>query len=163
MGLEEKLKGYKKSVFAGQLIGGVPATYAAVSNADKIAKYIPGLEPIVNTENGLIAVGMGSNFVGDQIGTALSLLYFNWKNYKGISGKFRFIKDYANIAIRHLGSYVITYPLAYLTTKLVLATGLLTGVWAYTIPYLLESAITGLGYIASTMGYRRRTAFSHAT
>ena len=159
MGLEEKLKGYKQSVAIGQL-GGLAATAAAIyggfSYPELLANYIPFVKPFLGSPLGLFGLGMISNFIGDQIGTAASLYAFNKQRYKGISGKFRFIKDYFNLGIRHLGSYLITYPLAGVATALALGTGLLTGPLAFVLPYALESTITGLGYIASTFGYRRK-------
>ena len=169
-GLENKLKGsyngitqvkkYNTSVAIGQGIG-VAATYAGVSNAERIAKLVPGLESLTATTTGLFGLGMVSNFIGDQLGFAGSLYAFNRERYKGISGKARFAKDYFNLGVRHFGSYLIAYPLAYLTTNFVLATGLLTGALAYTLPFaIVESVITGFGYILSTLRYRRRVGYA---
>jgi hypothetical protein len=46
MGLEDKLKGYNSSVVTGQLTG-LAATAAGVLNADRIAKYIPGVDSLL--------------------------------------------------------------------------------------------------------------------
>lgn len=158
MGLEEKLKGYKTSVLLGQL-GGLAATAAAIytgfSSPELISSYIPFGQNLVNSSLGLLGLGMASNFVGDQLGTAASLYTLNHKRYKGFSGKVRFAKDYASLGIRHFGSYLITYPAAALVTGLALGTGFLTGPLAFVLPYAIESLFTGLGYIASTFGYRR--------
>ena len=165
MGLEEKLKGYKQSVAIGQL-GGPAATaatiYGGFNYPELFANYIPAAKPLLSSSLGMFGLGMISNFIGDQIGTAASLYAFNREKYKGIIGKFRFVKDYFNLGIRHLGSYFITYPLAGLATSIALGTGLLTGPLAFVLPYALESAITGLGYIASTFGYRKRLASAPA-
>ena len=159
-GLEEKLKGYNKSIAIGQL-GGLAATAAAIyggfSYPELLANYIPAVKPLLSSNLGLFGLGMISNFIGDQIGTAASLYAFNREKYRGIHGKFRFVKDYFNLGIRHFGSYLFTYPLAAGVTLAALGTGLLTGPWAFIAPYAIESIITGLGYIASTLGFRRRT------
>lgn len=158
-GLEKKLKGYEKSVAIGQL-GGLVATAAAIyggfSYPELITSYIPFGQSLVGSSLGLFGLGMVSNFIGDQIGTAASLYAYNRQSYKGISGKFRFIKDYFNLGVRHFGSYLFTYPLAAGVTLAALGTGLLTGPLAFIAPYAIESLITGLGYIASTFGYRRK-------
>ncbi len=165
-GLEKKLKGYNESVAIGQL-GGLAATAGAVYGGfaypNIIANYIPAVEPLLSSNLGLFGLGMAANFIGDQVGTAASLYAFNRQRYKGMSGKFRFAKDYFNLGIRHLGSYLFTYPLAGVATALALGTGLLTGPLAFVLPYALESTITGLGYIASTLGYRRKIASPQQT
>ena len=165
-GLEKKLKGYNKSVAIGQL-GGLAATagaiYGGLSYPELIGSYVPIAKPLLSSNLGLFGLGMAANFIGDQVGTAASLYAFNRQKYKGISGKFRFIKDYFNLGIRHLGSYLITYPLAAAATALALGTGLLTGPLAFILPYALESTITGLGYVASTLGYRKKIASPQST
>jgi len=165
-GLEKKLKGYNESVAIGQL-GGLAATTGAIYSGFQypqlLASYVPAAKPFLGSTAGLFGLGMISNFIGDQVGTAASLYAFNKQKYKGISGKFRFIKDYFNLGIRHLGSYLITYPLAGVATALALGTGLLTGSLAFVLPYALESAITGLGYMASTLGYRKKIASPQTT
>ncbi len=162
-GLEKKLKGYKKSVAIGQLAG-LGATAAGVFNADKIAGYF-GIEQLLNKSYnvfsynitpGLPILGAGLNFIGDQIGFAASLYAYNKENYKGVRGKLNFVRDFSNLSVRHLGSYFITYPLAIAASTALIATGLVTGAAATIVPYVAESLITALGYIASTMGYRKR-------
>ena len=153
-GLEGKLKGYKPSVIIGQL-GGLAATYAGVSNPQLISKYIPALQPLTTSTTRLIGLGALANFVGDQIGFATSLYTYNRDKYKGLKGKYRFVKDFGNLGIRHLGGYAITYPLAAAASYLAIATGFLTGALAITAPYVLESIITGLGYFFSTKRYRK--------
>mgnify|MGYP001586656958 CR=1 FL=1 len=159
-GLEGKLKGYEKSVLIGQL-GGLAATAAAIyggfSYPELIASYIPFGQSLVGSSLGLFGLGMVSNFIGDQLGFGASLYAYNREKYKGVSGKFNFIKDYFNLGVRHFGSYLITYPLAAGITLATLGTGLLTGPLAFIAPYAIESLITGLGYIASTLGFRRKT------
>jgi len=91
------------------------------------------------------------------IGTFSSLYALNWKKYKGKF--FSFIKDGSNLGVRHLGSYLISYPLAIAAATVAIATGLLSGPIAAIAPYVIESVITGLGYFFSTKGYRKK-AFS---
>jgi len=167
MGLEEKLKGYKTAVALGQL-GGLATTTAGVFNVDKIAKYVPGIESLLNTNYnifgynlnpGLPIIGAGLNFIGDQLGFAASLYALNKDKYKGIKGKFSFVKDAANLGVRHLGSYLFTYPLAIAASTGAVAAGLLAGPIATIAPYIIESVITGLGYMFSTKGYRK-TAYA---
>ena len=102
--------------------------------------------------------GAISNFVGDPLGFAASLYAGNRAEYKGISGKFKFLKDGFNLGVRHLGSYLVSYPLAIATSTALTATGLLTGAVATMLPYVAESVITGLGYMASTKRYRKQLA-----
>lgn len=160
-GLEGKLKGYKESVAIGQL-GGLAATaatiYGGLNYPQLISNYIPGVAPLLGSTLGLGALAAASNFIGDQIGFATSLYAYNKEKYKGLNGKLRFIKDGFNLGIRHFGSYFITYPLAIAASTAAVATGLLTGPLAFILPYAAESAITGLGYIASTLGYRKKQA-----
>ena len=162
-GLEKKLEGYKESVVLGQGAG-LAATYAGISNVDKIAKYIPGIDGLLNYNLnffgksfnlGLPVVGAALNFIGDHVGFAASLYAYNKDKYKGLKGKARFAKDFYNLSIRHLGGYAITYPLAIGASALALGTGLLTGALAVTFPYIIESVITGLGYLFSTKRYRK--------
>ena len=165
-GLEKKLKGYNKSVAVGQL-GGLAATAGAIYGGFQypqlLSNYIPPVKPLLNSSAGLFGLGIVSNFIGDQLGTAASLYAFNRQKYKGLTGKFRFIKDYFNLGIRHLGSYLITYPLAGVATALALGSGMLTGPLAFVLPYIIESTITGLGYIGSTFGYRKKMASAQPT
>lgn len=165
-GLEKKLKGYKESVAIGQGVG-LATTVAGVLNADKVANYVPGIENLLNKSYnlfgysltpGLPILAAASNFIGDQLGFAASLYAFNREKYKGISGKISFVKDGFSLGIRHLGSYLITYPLAIAASTALAATGILTGAAATIAPWILESLITGFGYIASTLGYRRKMA-----
>ena len=164
-GLEKKLKGYKKSVAIGQLAG-LGATAAGVFNADKIAGYF-GIEQLLNKSYnvfsynitpGLPILGAGLNFIGDQIGFAASLYAYNKENYKGVRGKLNFVRDFSNLSVRHLGSYLISYPLAIAASTAAIATGLLSGTIATLLPYALESLITGVGYMFSTRKYRERSA-----
>ena len=152
-GLEEKLKGYKPSVALGQA-GGLAATYFGVKYADAISKYIPSLSSIVDTTFGKIGLGAVSNFIGDHVGFAASLYAYNRDKYKGIKGKYKFVKDNLDLGVRHFGSYFITYPLAAAASYIAITTGLMTGAAAVTAPYLIESLITGLGYFFSTKKYR---------
>ena len=191
MGLEEKLKGYKKSVAIGQL-GGLAASTGAAFNLDKIASYVPGIENVLNYNIDFGAISQyapgignflgtnlgflngvnigaplviaGANFIGDQIGFAASLYALNRSSYKGLKGKSRFLKDFFNLGIRHLGSYAITYPLTIGLTSLLTATGILTGPLALIAPYVIESLATFAGYVFSTKGIRKNNpAESHAT
>ena len=164
-GLEERLKNYEFAVGLGQATG-LAATVAGITNIDKIAGYF-GFEQLLNKSYnvfgyniapGLPILGAGLNFLGDQIGFAASLYAFNRGNYKGISGKFRFINDFARLGVRHLGSYAITYPLAIAASTALISTGLLTGGIAIIAPYVLESVITGVGYILSTLGIRKKSS-----
>ena len=166
--LEEKLNGYNRSVAIGQL-GGLATTAAGVFNADKIAKYVPGVEGLLNKSYnvagynfnlGLPIFGAISNFIGDQLGFAASLYANNRERYKGFSGKFKFMKDGFNLGMRHLGSYFVSYPLAIATSTALAATGLVTGAVATVLPYIVESIITGFGYMRSTKGYRKQLASS---
>ena len=157
-GLESKLKGYEKSVGIGQLVG-LGATYAGVSNPQLIASYLPVLQPLTTTPTRLIGLGALANFIGDQIGFAASLYAYNRDKYKGLKGKCQFAKDGFNLGIRHLGGYAITYPLAVAASYIVISTGLLTGALAITLPYVIESVVTGLGYLFSTKRYRK-TAYA---
>ena len=165
-GLEKKIKGYNESVAIGQL-GGLAATagaiYGGFAYPQLISNYVPAVKPLLSSNLGLFGLGMISNFIGDQVGFGASLYAYNKDRYKGLSGKARFVKDYFNLGVRHLGSYLVTYPLAGLVTLGALGTGLLTGPLAFILPYALESLITGLGYIASTLGFRRKMAQSYAT
>ena len=163
--LEGKLKGYNKSVAIGQL-GGLAATAAGVMNAEKVAPYL-GLEGLMNKSYnflgynlapGLPVLGAVTNFIGDQIGFAASLYAQNRQRYKGIAGKFKFIKDGFELGVRHLGSYFVSYPLAIAASTALAATGIVTGGVATVIPYIVESIITGLGYMTSTKGYRKQMA-----
>ena len=165
-GLEKKLKGYEQSVAIGQGVG-LAATAGGVLNVDKLTRYVPGIENLLNKNYnafgyniapGLPIIGAGLNFIGDQIGFAASLYASNSEKYRGVSGKINFVKDGFNLGIRHLGSYLITYPLAIAASTALAATGILTGAAATIAPYILESLITGFGYIASTLGYRRKMA-----
>lgn len=165
-GLEGKLKEYNKSVAIGQL-GGLAATagatYLGANYPSLIANYIPGVKRFTDSALGLIGLGMVSNFIGDQIGFASSLYAFNKEKYRGITGKLSFLKDGFNLGIRHLGGYLVSYPLAAAASYLAITTGLLSGFWAVTVPYIIESVVTGLGYMASTLGYRKKQAHSYAT
>jgi hypothetical protein len=163
MGLEDKLKGYNQSVVTGQLTG-LAAAAAGVLNADKIANYVPGVDTLLNkTYNafgytfapGLPILAAASNFIGDQLGFAASLYLFNRGQYKGLKGKLRFLKDGFNLGIRHLGSYLISYPLAIAASTAAIATGFLTGFAATIAPYIIESFITGASYGLATRDYRR--------
>ncbi|MBI2101212.1 hypothetical protein HYT53_01250 [Candidatus Woesearchaeota archaeon] len=160
-GLEKKLKGYNESVAIGQGVG-LAATAAGVyggfSYPEIISNYVPFGRNLVSSNLGLFGLGIASNFIGDQLGFAASLYSFNKEKYKGLKGKISFVKDGFNLGVRHLGSYLITYPLAGAVTALALGTGLLTGPLAFILPYAVESLITGFGYIASTLGYRRKMA-----
>lgn len=156
-GLEKKLKGYKASVAIGQA-SGLASTYFGITNVGKIADYVPGIRSMANTVYGLPVIGAMANFIGDQVGFAASLYAYNRETYKGLSGKFSFIKDYASLGSRHLGSYLISYPLAIAASTAAIATGLLSGVLSTTVPYVLESLITGIGYMFSTRKYRERLA-----
>lgn len=166
-GLEKKLKGYNESVVVGQGVG-LASTYAGISNVDKVAKYIPGIDSLLNYNLnffgksfnlGLPVIGAALNFIGGQVGFAASLYAYNREKYKGMKGKLKFLKDNYNLGIRHLGGYAITYPLAIGASALALGTGLFTGAMAVTFPYIIESVITGLGYLFSTKRYRK-TAYA---
>src|SRR3989338_2546036 len=163
-GLEKKLKGYEQSVAIGQGVG-LAATAAGVLNADKLTRYVPGIENLLNKNYnafgyniapGLPIVGAGLNFIGDQIGFAASLYTFNSEKYRCVSGKINFVKDGFNLGIRHLGSYLITYPLAIAASTAAIATGFLTGFAATIVPYIIESLVTGSSYMLATRGYRKR-------
>lgn len=163
MGLEDKLKGYNQSVAIGQL-GGLATTVAGVLNADRIAKYVPGVDSLLQkTYNafdytiapGLPILAAASNFIGDQLGFAASLYFFNREKYKGFKGKLRFVKDGFNLGIRHLGSYLISYPIAIAASTAAIATGFLTGFAATIVPYIIESLVTGSSYMIATRGYRK--------
>ena len=110
-----------------------------------------------NVAPGLPVLGAVTNFIGDQIGFAASLYAYNRDKYKGIKGKFKFVKDFSDLGIRHLGSYAITYPLAIAASTGLAAAGLLTGAAATILPYVIESIFTGFGYIFSTMGLRKKS------
>ena len=181
--LEARLQHYKKSVGLGQLLG-LAASTGAAFNLDKIASHVPGIDSILkyNLDFGAISqyspgignflgnnlgflngvnigaplVIAGANFIGDQIGFAASLYALNRSNYKGLKGKLRFIKDFYDLGIRHLGSYAITYPAAIGLTALLTATGVLTGPLALIVPYVIESLFTFAGYIFSTKGIRKK-------
>lgn len=183
--LEERVKHYKKSVGIGQVVG-LLSSAAAAFNLDKIASYVPGIESILKYNIDFSTVsqyvpGMGSflsnnlgflngvnigapivtagfNFLGDQLGFAASLYAFNRTKYKGIKGKFRFIKDFSDLGIRHLGSYAITYPLAIAATGALVGSGILTGPLALLAPYVIESLSTFAGYVFSTKKYRKSPA-----
>ena len=188
--LEDRVKHYKKSVGIGQLIG-LGASTAAAFNLDKIASYAPGIDSILkyNLDFGAIsqyspAIGnflgnnlgflngvnigaplviAGANFIGDQLGFAASLYALNRSRYKGLKGKLRFLKDFYNLGIRHLGAYAITYPAAIGLTALLTATGALTGPLALIAPYVIETLFTFAGYVFSTKGIRKKNpAESHA-
>lgn len=171
-GLEQKLNGYKRAVAIGQL-GGLAATTAGVLNAEKFASAF-GVENLLNKSYnvfgynasiGLPVLGAAANFIGDQIGFAASLYAYNRSKYKGVKGKFRFVKDFSDLGVRHLGSYAITYPLAIAASTALISTGLLTGAVATIAPYVVESFITAIGYVLSTLGFRKKSyaqpAYAH--
>lgn len=167
-GLEKKLKRYPEAVGIGQGVG-LATTAAGVLNAEKFASYL-SIENLLtksynvfgyNVTPGLPVLAAAFNFIGDQIGFAASLYAFNRERYKGLKGKGRFINDFANLGFRHLGSYIISYPLAIAASTALIATGLFTGFVATMIPYVAESLITALGYIFSTRWYRK-TAYAPA-
>ena len=159
-GLEGKLKGYNQSIIIGQL-GGLAATAAAIYGGfnypELLTSYIPFGQSLVGSSLGLFGLGMISNFIGDHIGFGASLYAYNREKYKGLSGKVSFFKDYYNLGIRHFGSYLFTYPLAAGITLAALGTGLVAGPLAFILPYAIESIVTGIGYIASTLGFRKKT------
>ena len=155
-GLESKLEGYNKSLAIGQL-GGLAATYAGVTQTEFLSRYIPSVSGLASSSAGLIGLGMISNFIGDQLGFAASLYAYNKDKYKGISGKLKFLKDGFELGTRHLGSYLISFPLAAAASYAAMATGILSGAAAVIAPYLIESAVTGFGYLFSTKKYREKT------